>query len=168
MKEQKTETTRGACTACSAHMVRRNYKHIEKVGEKLRVTDETGQVLRCSKCDEVELSLKDLASYQRRAAAIVLRDAKKIDGSVVRYARKAMGLRQTDLADLLGSAAETVSRWETNALEMPRAEQLALVAILDGVGLYDGNVADFIEHERRGRPSGRDFEVPHARRAGCG
>jgi DNA-binding transcriptional regulator YiaG len=132
------------------------------------VTDATGQVLTCSKCGDVELSLKDLAGYQRRAAAIVIRDAKRIDGAVVRYARKALGLRQVDLAELLECAAETVSRWETDDLEMPRASQLALVAILDGVSSYDGNVDDFLEHERSGRPSGRDFEVPQARRTGCG
>jgi transcriptional regulator with XRE-family HTH domain len=47
-----------------------------------------------------------------------------VAGGVVRYARKAMGLRQTDLARHLGCAAETISRWGNGTETMPRQAQL--------------------------------------------
>jgi len=162
---QKTEnkTAQRTCPECEGAMVMRNYKHTEDVG-KWRVTDGTGRVWQCSKCGEPELSLRMLAGYQRRAAAIVLREANPIDGSVTRYARKALGLRQTDLAGLLGYAPETLSRWETGDAEMPRTAQLALIAILDGVELCGGDVDTFVERERSDRRSAREFEVPEQRR----
>jgi DNA-binding transcriptional regulator YiaG len=79
------------------------------------------------------LSLAVLAGYERRAAALVLRDGKHVNGTVIRYARKALGLRQTELAALLQCTSETLSRWENGAQQMKRAEQLALVALIEGV-----------------------------------
>jgi putative zinc finger/helix-turn-helix YgiT family protein len=164
MTEKKTgDRAAHVCQECGSALAMRNYKHTEKVG-KVKVTDATGQVPTCTKCGEAELSLTALAGYQRRAAAIALRDARSVDGPMVRYARKALGLRQTDLAELIGCASETLSRWETDALEMPRNMQLALVAVLDGVEHHGGDVDDYLAHDRE-RHSVRSLEVP-ARRTG--
>lgn len=110
----------------------RGYHHVEQVGQA-RVTDGTGVVLQCKECGETMLTLAALAGYERRAAALVLRDGKHVDGTVIRYARKTLGLRQTELATLLQCTPETLSRWETGAQQMKRAEQLALVALIEGV-----------------------------------
>jgi DNA-binding transcriptional regulator YiaG len=110
----------------------RAHKHTQRVGG-VAVHDATAFAWQCKTCGEVDLDLQDLAGYERRASALVLRDGKHVNGEVFRAARKALDLRQTDLAILLGCTPETISRWETGTMSMPRAEQLALVALLDGV-----------------------------------
>ena len=146
-------------------MSNRAYKHVEKVG-RYKVNDATAFVLQCNdeKCGEVELTLAELAGYQRRAAAIVLRDAKEVDGAVVKYARKALGMKQTVLAEHIGCRPETLSRWETGEATMQRAEQLAIVAILDAVELV-GSLDAYLEAEESARPSRTSFEVQPGRRA---
>jgi DNA-binding transcriptional regulator YiaG len=113
-------------------MAYRGYKHVESVGG-VRVADATAFAHQCPKCGEVTLTDRELGMYELRAAAVVLRERHPVAGSVVRYARKAMGLRQTDLARHLGCAAETISRWENGTETMPRQAQLAVVAMLDAV-----------------------------------
>ena len=49
-----------------------------------------------------------------QAAIAILSHAESINGEELRFARKAMSLRQPDLAALLDVATETVSRWETD------------------------------------------------------
>ena len=60
----------------------------------------------------------------------VLRDLPSIRGEALRYARKAAGLRQVDLARLLDIAPETISRYETSNDAVPRAVQVAMHGLL--------------------------------------
>ena len=152
------------CTKCGGRMIYRSYGHVEKVG-RYKVNDGTAFAWQCenAKCGEVDLTLDQLAGYQRRAAAIVLRDAKEVDGAVVKYARRALGMKQADLAAQIGCRAETLSRWETGDQPMPRAEQLAIVAILDAVGLA-GSLEAYLAQES-GRPS-KTFDVVPRRACG--
>lgn len=75
-------------------------------------------------------SADDLARLELRAAITVLHDVDRIGGEELRFARKALSLRQVDLADLLDVRGETVSRWETGAEDFPRQAQLAVLALL--------------------------------------
>lgn len=152
------------CPTCAGRMTFRPYGHVEKVG-RYKVNDGTAFAWQCEneKCGDVELTLDGLAGYQRRAAAIVLRDAKEVDGAVVRYARRALGMKQADLAEHIGCRPETLSRWETGEAAMPRAEQLAIVAILDAVELA-GSLEAYLTQES-GRPS-KTFDVPPRRACG--
>jgi DNA-binding transcriptional regulator YiaG len=152
------------CPTCDGRMVFRPYGHVEKVG-RYKVNDATAFAWQCEdqKCGEVELTLDQLAGYQRRAAAIVLREAKEIDGPVVKYARRALGMKQTELAEHLDCRPETLSRWETGDAPIPRAEQLAIVAILDAVELA-GSLEAYLSQESS-RPS-KTFDVPP--RKACG
>jgi DNA-binding transcriptional regulator YiaG len=139
------------CPECGGKLVGRAVKHVEKVGPAT-VTDGTGVVSVCEACGEYDLSAEQLSGYERRAAALVLRDGAHVDGQVVRYARKALGLRQEELATLLACRGETVSRWETEAIEIPRTEQLALVALLDGVECGQLDPADALERAKQDKP----------------
>jgi DNA-binding transcriptional regulator YiaG len=76
---------------------------------------------------------EELARCRRRAAALVLRRTSTVQGAVLKYARSALGMNQTQLAEQLGCRKETVSRWETGALRIQQAERLAIVALLEGV-----------------------------------
>jgi transcriptional regulator with XRE-family HTH domain len=145
----------------------RGYKHVEHVGS-VKVTDATAFAWQCRDCEECDLSIEQLAGYERRAAALVLRDGKHVTGNVIRYARKALGIRQADLAVLLKCEPETVSRWETGARPTPRAEQLALVALLDGVeqtGLDVRAALDAAASERSAPDEPAELNVPALRRA---
>src|SRR5690242_8025638 len=65
----------------------------------------------------------ELGRLELEAAIAVLSEAESIRGDELRFARKAMGLRQPDLAGLLDVATETVSRWETGAEPIRRQTQ---------------------------------------------
>jgi DNA-binding transcriptional regulator YiaG len=149
-----------ACWSCGSRMTDRLYEHVEQVG-KIKVSDKTAFARQCAECGEVDLSLKELAGYQRRAAAIVLREAPHIKGLHIRYARKALGVRQVDLARIIGCEAETLSRYENDTNPMPRATQLAIVAVLDEAERNGGNVQAMIDREVEdgARPSIRSLEV---------
>jgi DNA-binding transcriptional regulator YiaG len=140
------------CPECGGALEMRGYRHVEHVGHT-KVTDGTGMALQCKECGEPMLSLLALAGYERRAASLVLRDGKHVDGAVVRYARKALGLRQTELAALLQCTPETLSRWENSALQMKRAEQLALVALIEGVERDGVDIKKMLSNKSEDRQS---------------
>jgi DNA-binding transcriptional regulator YiaG len=157
------------CPDCSRGTLRRRtVDHVENVG-KVKVRDTTAFALVCDECGDYDLAANDLAAYQRRAAAIVLRDGRFVKGAVVRYARKALGLRQVDLAVLLHKSAENISRWETGDIEIPRAEQLAVMACLDaaerGIDVHEWVATERLPNRRRGRA---ELDVPPIRQHACG
>jgi DNA-binding transcriptional regulator YiaG len=153
MKKKITELSANAraCPSCGKPMALLGYIHVEDVGGVL-VKDGTSLAWQCKSCDLTDLSLEDLAGYERRAAALVLRDGTRVDGNVVRDARKALDLRQVDLASLLGCEPETLSRWESGARPMPRAEQLALVALLDEVESFGVDIREILDRKKSNRP----------------
>jgi len=85
-------------------------------------------------------------------------------GNRIRIAREAAGVKQKDLADMIGESQSKLSNWE-NGLNRPNADQLALIAQAlnaDGnylLGLiedmpyieaaYEGKLADLPEGERQ-------------------
>jgi DNA-binding transcriptional regulator YiaG len=75
----------------------------------------------------------ELGILERRAAITVLRDVRSIEGPELRDARKVLGFKQTELAERLAVAPETVSRWETGAQAFDRSVQLAVLAMLEQV-----------------------------------
>jgi len=66
----------------------------------------------CEQCGAYVLTQEQLEESERRAALAVLSDVTAPSGKVLRFARKAVGLRQADLARALDTNPETVSRWE--------------------------------------------------------
>ncbi|MBN2195737.1 MAG: helix-turn-helix domain-containing protein [Polyangiaceae bacterium] len=103
--------------------------HETQVG-RFRVSDAGVGAPRALKDGSSALSADDLARLELRAAITVLHDVDRIGGEELRFARKALNLRQVDLAELLDVRGETVSRWETGAEEFPRQAQLAVLALL--------------------------------------
>lgn len=157
------------CPDCSRGTLRHGaVDHVEIVGT-VKVTDATGLALVCDGCGEYDLTADDLAGYQRRAAALVLRNGRFVNGNVVRYARKALGLRQVDLGVLLHKSPENISRWETGEIAIPRAEQLAITACLDAAE-HGVDIGDWVATERlpKKRPGRAELTVPPIRRYACG
>lgn len=112
----------------SPTMVRRGYTHVTKVGG-FTVTDSSGKVATCKACGEVSLSSGELSRYEQRAARLILMEGTQVNGAVLRYARKALGLRQKDLAEFLQRNEQQISRDE-KAPELRMELRLAVSALL--------------------------------------
>lgn len=117
------------CIHCDGEAVYMQYTHSEDVAG-VRVIDPRQMAHVCGACGEAQLTTGGLAGMQRRAAMTVLRDLPSIRGGALRYARKAAGLRQVDLARLLDVTPETISRYETGDDAVPRAIQVAMHGLL--------------------------------------
>ena len=119
------------CPNCDNEMQHRAYTHESRVGRRT-VTDGTGTAWQCDKCGTVELDWNTLAGYERRAARVVLLEAQEVGGPELKFARKALGMRQADLAAALGSNVQQISRYE-NDDQIDMWLRLAVVALVDRV-----------------------------------
>jgi DNA-binding transcriptional regulator YiaG len=89
-----------------------------------------------------ELTLGQLAGFERRAARTVLCDVQDVEPEVLKFARQALGLKQTELAAHLGVTAETISRWEQGSEPFKRSIQLALAELLDEAERSGGELSE--------------------------
>lgn len=94
---------------------------------------------------------EDLGRLELQAAIAVFSQAGSINGDELRFARKAMGLRQPDLAALLDVTTETVSRWETGAENIRRQTQLAVLLFVEHT-LRNGSPAPLAPSNDQGAP----------------
>jgi DNA-binding transcriptional regulator YiaG len=117
-----------SCRECGGKLVvRAGAVEIDVAG--YRVKDPSIRVPVCEKCHWYEMGQLDLEESERRAAIVVLNEIDGPSGHVLKFARKAMGLRQADLARALGSSPETVCRWEANE-HIDRQVSLAVAQLL--------------------------------------
>lgn len=98
-------------------------------------------VRKCSRCG-TEYEVGPIRSRMEQTVALNLIERGINAGGVLRFARKALGLRAVDLAQLLGITPETVSHWENDKTQ---AEPVSWVAI-----------RDLLEDGLRGRSTTRD------------
>jgi len=114
------------CTGCGNRLV----KGTEKVSRTIGGHSFTAEIpaLKCSRCGEVQFTLHDLEQFELSVArSLALAGASS--GEVFKFQRKALGLKATELGELLDATPETISRWETGQREIPRAA-LAVVGTL--------------------------------------
>lgn len=95
------------------------------------------------------ITSEELGRLERRAAITVLSEAHAIDGSELKFARKALGFTQTDLGKQLGVTTETVCRWETGKEDFKRQTPLALLRLLEQVERHG-------EHALERKPRGAE------------
>lgn len=86
------------CPKCGVQLQMKNHEREERVGSFKVVDAGWIPLLVCETCQTVDLTLDELQRFERRAARIVLLDRPDAGGDVYKYARKALGLRQVDLA----------------------------------------------------------------------
>ena len=85
---------------------------------------------RCPSCGYYELDAKTGEMLELRAAQVVMHEVKEVDPAALKFARKALGLNQTDLAKKLGLSQETISRYETGVLPAGTEYRYALAGLL--------------------------------------
>lgn len=104
------------------------YRHVTKVAG-FTVTDIPVKLQACSRCGDVSIPSLELESFERRAARIILSEAKAVNGEVLRFARKALGLRQHELGAILRRTTTQISRDEKRR-ELPMLLRLAVCELL--------------------------------------
>src|SRR5690606_15805290 len=117
---------RNICPDCKVGSMKRG-SHKLRVSVGDRVVEGTVTMLpKYEECGYYELGADHLRDIERRAALVVLSDAETVSGAVLKYARKALGLKQEELASQLGYDLATVSRLENDAREPRQVYRLAL------------------------------------------
>lgn len=114
------------CPTCGAGIQK------TQVTEKLEVAGHAFiamlPALKCRACDHGFVAAETLQRFEL-AAAVALADAGEASPDAMRFMRKSLGLKATELAALLGVTAETISRWETGNQALER-RALGLVGAL--------------------------------------
>ncbi len=154
--------TKVKCPECGGRLEARAVAHGTQVGP-YRVTDGSASAHVCQACGEYDLPAQDLAAYELRAVALVLREVQTPSGDALRFARRALGLRQADLGALLDVRSETVCRWEAGTRPISRASRLAFVALVEGVRDGRSVDAELAAARAPGGPAPLTFEVPPRR-----
>ena len=142
-------------------LVRKGYTHVTWVGSH-KVEDSTRMVLQDSD-GNAELTYDELIGYERRAARLVLQDVKAVDGAVLKFARKALDLRQEDLAQVLDYNPSEISRFETDNRPIPRTVQFAVADLLCRVEMEGEVVLEALLDSERKDPL--ELEVRRLRKA---
>lgn len=96
------------------------------------VVQTTAHVEQCSVCGAEVFKGKELQAAEQEAAVQVLMNLQEtVSGRAIRFARKSLGLRQADFAELFGLRMETISRWENqeNVEHVPRLAVAAMVQL---------------------------------------
>jgi putative zinc finger/helix-turn-helix YgiT family protein len=113
------------CLACKGRLQKRLVEETLEVGGHRFVASLPGRV--CADCGESYLDAKTLERFEL-TVAVYLALAGETTGEVFKFIRKAVGMKATELADLLEVAPETISRWETDGRAVDRG---AFVLIAD-------------------------------------
>lgn len=117
------------CWNCGGKLSRKGYTHVTKLAG-LTVEDSSGSVLTCESCGEQSISTQEMGGYERRAARLVMVEAAGATGAAMKFARKALGLKQVELARILQRNEQQISRDENSDL-LPMDLRLAMAELLD-------------------------------------
>jgi len=100
------------CHACKGTAFKREVVELPtRVGEH-RIVDRSVTLPVCQKCSEYVLPAAIHEGVELRAALVAFTQAPTVTGSMLRFARKALGFTQPALAERIGTTFESISRWE--------------------------------------------------------
>jgi putative zinc finger/helix-turn-helix YgiT family protein len=114
--------------------------------------------LKCRECGEVYFDGRSLERFELRAAVELAR-AGEATGEVMRFMRKAVGLKAQELAELLAVTPETVSRWETGKQPVEHRAMAVVGALV--VERFEGRTStyDNLKALKSPRKLGRRVEL---------
>ena len=92
----------------------------------------TGEVPggQCSSCGASTMNGEAAARFELQAAAELVQRG-LCSGETFRFMRKALGMKATELAEVMNVAPETISRWENAQREVDWPEFLVLGCLVD-------------------------------------
>jgi putative zinc finger/helix-turn-helix YgiT family protein len=97
------------------------------------------EVSRCPRCGEYDVAIPPIDDLHNVIAQALIPKTRRLDEVEVRYLRKYLGWSGADFATHIGATRETVSRWESSAVQIePTADRLVrlTLATWDPVGDY--------------------------------
>lgn len=68
----------------------------------------------CPECSKTEFYIPDMAGLVASAAISLVLSSSKLNSAEIKFLRKSLEINAKDLAEKLGVAPETISRWENN------------------------------------------------------
>ena len=88
------------------------------------------QVSRCPQCGAEEVAIPRIEELHRVIARALIEKPTRLAAPEIRYLRKYLGWSGTEFARYMGTARETVSRWENGSTQMgPAADRLLRVLV---------------------------------------
>lgn len=108
------------CFECGAEMeaVRGAYRYGGDLGVILRDVE----IRRCPSCGEEEVVIPKIEELNRTIATDIAKNSGRFSPAEIRFLRTYLGHSSRDLANLMGVAAETVSRWESSRKPHPMGD----------------------------------------------
>jgi putative zinc finger/helix-turn-helix YgiT family protein len=148
------------CVECGSDKLQEADVQIERsIAGALFLT--TASATRCGACGEEYVAGEAVQKFELSIASY-LALAGVHSGEVFRFMRKAIGMRAADLADLLGVAPETVSRWENDEREPERGLFGVLGALIGDKIAGRTTVLDMLRAQRNPKPLGKQIKIPVA------
>ncbi len=102
-------------------------EHEVRIGD--RVVRGMVPTMKCPKCGDTLTEGTDLERMEAEVAEAVI-GAGIVDGGTFRFLRHQLGMQAKDLAPLLGTSPETISRWEKGVRDVDRPAWLALAMLV--------------------------------------
>lgn len=111
-------------------------------------------VARCPRCAAYEVMLPNLEGLYQAIARVLVGKPARLAGAEVRFLRKVLGWSGADFAQHMGTSAETVSRWETDAAPIgPQADRLLRLMVLTRDPVADYRKLDLLKTVARAKPA---------------
>lgn len=151
MRATKTPAAGPRCSECGAPMtVRREAYRYEECGLRY-VTLKGIEVSRCGACGNFEVSIPRVEQLHQLIAERVIEKRTRFTGAEIRFLRQSLGLSGALFARRMGVAAETVSRWENDAVMIGgQADRLLRLLVAQGrlMTRYPAEKLDAIEDKK--------------------
>lgn len=117
--------------------------------------------LQCEKCGTQLVPGPQVEAFERQVAEVLVRTGQN-SGDVLRFIRKAVGLRAKDVAEVLDMSPEHISRLENGGAVPARTMALVGSMVLDMIKGRPASVVEALEAQMHPRPLGVPMDLTRA------
>lgn len=142
------------CVECGSALVMSRENRRYAAGGLPQVVLVGVEVRRCPECGAEEIAIPRIEELHRVIAQAFIRKPTRLAGSEIRFLRKYLGWSGTDFASRMGTARETVSRWERGALPIgTQADRLLRLLVATSVPVKDYSPEDLTHIKEQRTPT---------------